>query len=67
MDGGLSLDEAERLSKLINDHMQAVDLGEYEWRAQRYLNALWRRSGEILGCWKELKQVISRSVLARNT
>lgn len=43
LDGGLSLDEAERLSKLIEAHIQVWDIGEHDWRAQRYLRALFRR------------------------
>src|SRR6266478_1019618 len=56
LDGGLSLDEAESLSKLIMEHMQATDLGEYEWRAQRYLTALFRRCGEMRKRLKKLEK-----------
>jgi hypothetical protein len=56
LDGGLSLDEAERLAKLIDEHMQAWAISEIDWRADRYLLALLRliqeqrdRGGKIAG------------------
>lgn len=56
LDGGLSLDEAERLSKLIIEYRQSADLGEYEWRAQRYLKTLFRRCTELKGRVTKLKK-----------
>src|SRR5262245_34743710 len=64
LDGALSLDDAERLSKLINDHMQVADLGEYDWRAQRYLTALFRHYGETVKRLKKLKQTIASGNIA---
>jgi len=47
LDGGLSVDEAERLSKLVELHIQISDLRTLEWRAQRYLWAAMRRCFEL--------------------
>jgi hypothetical protein len=41
LDGGMSLDEAERLSKLVLEHLDAWDIGVLEYRAQRYIGALF--------------------------
>jgi Family of unknown function (DUF5681) len=57
LDGGLSLDEAERLSKLIIRHLRAADIAENEWRAQRYLNALLKRIVELRSRLENLKIV----------
>jgi hypothetical protein len=64
LDGELSLDEAERLSKLIIEHMQASDLEEYEWRAQRYLIALMRRCLEHNDRMTKLRQAIANGNIA---
>jgi hypothetical protein len=64
LDGGLSLDEAERLSRLVFDHIRALDIAEFEWRANRYINALFRRSGETLKRLEEFRQAIANGDLA---
>jgi hypothetical protein len=40
IEGGLSLDEAERLAKLVKEHIEKWDIWALEYRAQRYLKAL---------------------------
>jgi hypothetical protein len=56
LDGGLSLDEAERLCKLIEDNVQVWDIGEYDWRVQRYLRALFRRLENQRNRWKKISE-----------
>jgi hypothetical protein len=43
LDGGLGLDEAERLSKLVDVQGALADMKILDWRAQRYLTTLLRR------------------------
>jgi predicted DNA-binding protein len=64
LDGGLSLDDAERLSKLIIEHIKVSDLGEYDWRAQRYLTALFRHYRETFKRLKKLEQTIASGNIA---
>jgi Family of unknown function (DUF5681) len=47
IDGGLSLDEADRLANLVKEHIEKWDIWALEYRAQRYLKALflkWAKS-----------------------
>src|ERR1700758_4973621 len=46
IDGGLSLDEAERLANLVKEHIEKWDIWALEYRAQRYLNALFFKWAE---------------------
>jgi hypothetical protein len=54
----MSLDEAERLSKLVLEHLDAWDIGVLEYRAQRYIGALYnelfviRRAARTSGAGK---------------
>jgi hypothetical protein len=43
LDGGLGLDEAERLSKLVDVQGALADMKILDWGAQRYLTTLLRR------------------------
>jgi Family of unknown function (DUF5681) len=54
IDGGLSLDEAERLASLIKVHIEKWDIWALEYRAQRYLKALFFK-------WAESKIKFSES------
>jgi hypothetical protein len=46
LDGGLSLNEAERMAKLVNEHIDKWDMWALQYRAQRYLNALFFKWAE---------------------
>jgi Family of unknown function (DUF5681) len=46
IDGGLSLEEAERLAKLVKEHIEQWDVWALEYRAQRYLKALFFKWAE---------------------
>jgi hypothetical protein len=46
IDGGLSLDEAERLAKLVNEQIEQWDIWALEYRAQRYLKAFFFKWAE---------------------
>jgi Family of unknown function (DUF5681) len=52
IDGGLSLDEAERLANLVKEHIEKWDIWALEYRAQRYLKALFFQ-------WAESKNKLS--------
>jgi Family of unknown function (DUF5681) len=41
IDGGLSVDEAERLANLVKEHIEKWDIWALEYRAQRYLKTLF--------------------------
>jgi hypothetical protein len=46
IDGGLSLDEAERLAKLVNEQIEKWDIRALEYRAQRYLKTMFIKWAE---------------------
>jgi hypothetical protein len=46
IDGGISLDEAERLANLVREHIEKWDTWALEYRAQRYLKALFFKWAE---------------------
>jgi hypothetical protein len=54
IDGGLPLDEAERLAKLVTEHIEKWDIWALEYRAQRYLNVCFNK-------WREFKLKFSAS------
>jgi hypothetical protein len=65
LDGGLSFDEAERLSRLVFDHMRASDIAEFEWRANRYIDAIFRRVRETQKRLKEFRQAVANGDILR--